>query len=139
MKKHFSGTGISSDRLMKMIYPCNDVREGFRYPEGRQMRINGIVSKELLDSPDLFDNEGKPTLSSSNRVLCTTDLTAGCYASLVSFRCDENGIESMESAIYNFDKGSGPFSDHGDSGALVFDYLDRMVAIIHSGNRRAAA
>ena len=72
MNKIFPGTGISSDRLTKMIYLRNDVREGFKYPEGREMRINGIISKELLESPDLFDNEGKPALSSSNRVLLPT-------------------------------------------------------------------
>jgi len=29
------GTGISSDRLMEMMYPRNDIREGFQYPEGK--------------------------------------------------------------------------------------------------------
>jgi len=55
------------------------------------MRINRIVSKDLLASPDLFDNKG-------------------CFIVLESFLC---GVKSMEITIYNFDKRSGPFSDHG--------------------------
>jgi hypothetical protein len=93
------------------------------------MRINGIVSKELLASPDLFDNEGKPWLPCFivPKQGATTDPTAGCYTGLESFLCDENGVGSMEIAIYNFDKRSGPFSDH----------LGRMVAIIHSGKSKS--
>lgn len=121
---------------MEMVYPRNDVREGFNCPVSRQMRIDGIVSKELLASPDLFDNEGKPCFIVLKQG-AITDLTAGCYAGLESFLCDENGVGSMEIAIYNFDKRSGPFSDHGDSGALVFDHLGRMVAIIHSGKSKS--
>jgi hypothetical protein len=45
---------------MEMMYPRNDVREGFKYPDGCQMRINGIILKEFLASTDLFDNKGKP-------------------------------------------------------------------------------
>ena len=100
------------------------------------MRINGIVSKELLTRPDLFDNEGKPCFIVLKQG-AATDLTAGCCAGLESFLCDENGVESVEIAVYNFDKRSGTFSDHGDSGALVFDHLGRMVAILHSGKSKS--
>jgi len=121
---------------MEMMYPRNDGRECFKYPEGRQMRINGIISKELLANPDLFDDEGKPCFIVLKQG-ATTDLMAGCYAGLEPFLCDENGVESMEIAIYNFNKRSGPFSDHGDSGALVFDCLGCMVAILHSGKSKS--
>ena len=135
-KKPDSGTEITPERLTEMMYPRIDLREGFKYPEGRQMRINGIVSQELLASPDLFDNEDKPLFIILKQG-STTDLTAGCYAGLESFLCDEDGVESMEIAIYNFDKRSGPFSDKGDSGALVFDYRGRMVAMLHSGKSKS--
>ena len=49
---------------------------------------------------------------------------------------DESGLESVELAIYNYNKKSGPFSAKGDSGSLVFDGLGRMVGLLHSGNSK---
>ena len=121
---------------MEMMCPRNDLEEGFEYPDDRQMRINGIVSQELLASPDLFDSEGKPCFIVLKQG-STTNLTAGHYAGLESFLCDETGIKSVEIAIYNFDMRLGPFSDKGDSGALAFDGRGRMVGILHSGKSKS--
>jgi hypothetical protein len=44
----------------------------------------------------------------------TTDLTVGRYAGLEAYLSDDLGVESIELAIYNYDKQSGPFSDKGD-------------------------
>jgi hypothetical protein len=63
----------------------------------------------------------------------TTGLTVGRYSGLEALLCDEFGVESIELAIYNYDNKSGPFSDKGDSGSLVFDGEGRMVGIMHSG------
>jgi hypothetical protein len=130
------GTTISPEKLTEMMYPRTELQEGFKYPEGRQMRINGIVSQELLASPDLFDSEGKPCFIVLKQG-STTNLTVGRYAGLESFLCDENGVKSVEIAIYNFGERSGPFSDKGDSGALVFDSFGRMVALLHSGKSKS--
>ena len=114
-----------------MMYPQSGGRTTFKYPENRQLRINGIVTRELLANPDLYDSEGQPCLI----VLkdgCTTDLTVGRYAGLESFVCDEAGVESIELAIYNYDKKAGAFSAKGDSGSLIFDSLGRKVGLLHS-------
>jgi len=63
----------------------------------------------------------------------TTDLTVGRYAGLEAYLCDDLGVESIELAIYNYDKQSGPFSAKGDSGSLIFDGEGHMVGILHSG------
>ena len=99
------------------------------------VRINGIVTRELLASPDLFDYEDLPcfiVLKDGS----TTDLTVGRYAGLESFLCDEGGVESVELAIYNYNKKSSPFSAKGDSGSLIFDGLGHMVGLLHSGKSR---
>lgn len=115
-----------------MMYAQSGDGTPFRYPLMRQLRINGIVTRELPANPDLYDSEGQPCLT----VLkdgCTTDLTVGRYAGLESFLCDKDGVESIELAIYNYDREAGAFSARGDSGSLIFDGLGRMVGLLHSG------
>jgi hypothetical protein len=60
-------------------------------------------------------------------------LTFGCYAGLESYLCDQQGVMSTELAIYALDKHGPDFSTHGDSGALIWDGLGRMVGQLHSG------
>jgi hypothetical protein len=120
-----------------MMYHRNDGGTVFRYPEDRMLRINGIVTRELLANPDLFDHEDLScfiVLKDGS----ATDLTIGRYAGLESFLCDEGGVESVELAIYNYDKKSGPFSAKGDSGSLIFDGLGRMVGLLHSGKSKSS-
>ena len=57
---------------------------------------------------------------------------------LESFLCDEDGVESIEPTIYNYDKKSGPFSAKGDFGTLIFDGLGRMAGLLRYGSRKAA-
>ena len=118
------------------MYPRSDGGPGFKYPENRQLRINGIVTREQLTNPDL-DSEDQ-----SNFIVlkhgCTTDLTVGRYAGLKSYLCDENGVESVELAIYNYGKSPGPFSAKGDSGSLIFDGFGRMVGLLHSGKLKSS-
>lgn len=66
----------------------------------------------------------------------TTDLTVGRYAGLEAYTSDALGVESIELAIYDYDKQSGPFSAKGDSGSLIFDGKGRMVGILHSGMQK---
>jgi hypothetical protein len=67
----------------------------------------------------------------------TTDLTVERYASLEAYLCDDRGVESVELAIYNYKKQSGPFSAKGHSGSLHGE--GHMVGILHSGMRKARA
>ena len=113
------------------MYPRNDSRKAFKYPEGHQLRINGIISKELSVNPDPLDDNDLPCLI----VLKdgdTTDLTVGRATGMESFvRDDDTEEESIELAVYNYDKKSGVFSAKGDSGSLVVDGLGRMVGLLH--------
>ncbi|KAG6859094.1 hypothetical protein C0995_011536, partial [Termitomyces sp. Mi166 len=63
----------------------------------------------------------------------TTDLTVGHYSSLEAYTCNDLGVESIKLAIYNYGKGSGQFSNKGDSGSLIFNGKGHMVEILHSG------
>jgi hypothetical protein len=121
-----------------MFYPNSNGRTDFKFPSDRQLRIQGCVTPELLTSPDCYDSNGEPCLivmKDGN----TTNLTVGGLAGMEAYTCDVFGIESIELAIYNYNKQSGPFSAKGDSGSLIFDGEGRMVGILHSGMPKGAS
>ncbi|KAH9169579.1 hypothetical protein EDB89DRAFT_1908477 [Lactarius sanguifluus] len=126
------GVKFTPRQLTNMFYPGSGGRTVFKFPTNRQLRINGWVTRELLASPDCFDMNGEPCLivmKDGN----ATGLTVGRYAGLEAYLCDQLGVESIELAIYNYNKSSGPFSSEGDSGSLIFDGMGQMVGILHSG------
>jgi hypothetical protein len=61
----------------------------------------------------------------------TTDLTVGCYAGLKAYLCNDLDIKSIELAICNYNKQSGPFSAKGDSGLLIFNGKGHIVSVLH--------
>ena len=101
-------------------------------PTYRQLRINGCVTRELLAVPNCFDSNGEPCLIGV-KDCNTTDLTVGRLAGLEAYLFDEFGIESIEPAIYNYDRQSGPFSAKSDSGSLIFNGEGQVVGNLHSG------
>ena len=104
----------------------------FKFPPQGQLRINGWVAREELANPSTCDNDGEPctiVMKDGN----ASDLTVGRHVGLEAYTCDELGVESIELAIYNYNKQAGDFSEKGDSGSLIFDGRGRMVGILHSG------
>ncbi|KAK7437159.1 hypothetical protein VKT23_018786 [Stygiomarasmius scandens] len=136
VKPEFEGTfvdlglAIAPEKVVAMFYP-----QKFKYPEGRKLKIQGVLTPELLANPDLHDSKGQPCLIVGKHGT-KTGLTFGCYAGLVSFLCNEVGVESIELGIYNCGKNAVAFSDKGDSGALVWDSLGRIFGQIHSGQSK---
>ena len=114
-----------------MFWPNNSNRSGIKFPSNRLLRIQGVVARELLATPDCYDENGDPVYI-VGKVGNTTDFTAGRYSGLEAYLCDEFGRESTEVAIYNYSKTSGNFSAKGDSGSLIFTGDGRMLAILHS-------
>ena len=102
------------------------------------MKIRGFVTKEELANPASLDAAGQPCMAVMKDG-CTTDLTAGRCAGLESFLCDDNGVRSVEVAVYNYDNHARPFSAKGDSGSLIFNGKGEMVALLHSGKAKAGS
>ena len=65
-KATFSGTAIPLQKLIPMMYPKSGGRQTFEYSSGRQFRINGVATRELLANPDCTIAKTSPALSSSN-------------------------------------------------------------------------
>ncbi|KAF8642055.1 hypothetical protein AX16_009711, partial [Volvariella volvacea WC 439] len=127
------GTEIPRDDFTLKMYP-RPGKTTFKYPEGRLLKISGILSKELLYDPDMVDGNDDPCLiviKDGN----TTGVTIGRMTGLESFtRDDKTGEEFIELAIYNYDKNSCVFSAKGDSGSLIVDGLGRMAGLLTGGS-----
>jgi len=117
-------------------HPPGNGKPTFNYPDDRLLRIDGIVSKERLLSPDMLDSNKDPYLiviKDGN----TIGVTIGRATGMQSFvRNEKTGEESTELAIYGYVKKSGVFSAKGDSGALVVDGLGRMVGLLTGGTSK---
>jgi hypothetical protein len=127
-----SGNKFDPHELNKMFWPNDANPTGTKFPSNRQLKIRGVVSRELLANPDCYDDNGNGmyvVAKDGN----TTDLTVGRHAGLEAYLCDEFGKESLEVAVYNYSKTSSNFSAKGDSGSLIFTGDGRMLAVLHSG------
>ncbi|KIM34169.1 hypothetical protein M408DRAFT_19118 [Serendipita vermifera MAFF 305830] len=132
------GTALSPSQVTDIFCPQSNTRTAFKYPEDRKLRIEGVVSRELLDDPDLFDSENQPCLI-VGKDGTKTGLTFGRYAGLESYVCDDLGVETMELGIYNLEKNARAFSDKGDSGALIWDGNGRALGQLHSGQNKGGS
>jgi len=92
----------------------------------------GWVDTAGLANPYFMDDQGNPCFIVAKHGQ-TTDLTFGRYSELESYHCDELEHDSWEVAVFNYDKKSGNFSDHGDSGSIIFNAEGKIVALLHSG------
>lgn len=127
---------------MELFYPRGGGTTTFKFPRGRKLRIVGCATKEDLDHPTELDAEGDPCFivgKDGN----TTDLTVGIYAGVVTFTLNDTGVWSKELGIYNSShKKTEVFSDHGDSGALVWctkDGKGYIVGQLHSGENKGGS
>jgi hypothetical protein len=118
------------------MHPRIDTKPAVGFPSNGLLRIRGFVTKEQLANPESLDINGEPCLVVIKDG-CVSDLKSGRYAGLELFLCDENGVQSVELTIYNYDKESKPFSLKGDSGSLVVNGKGQMVGLLHSGKARA--
>ncbi|KLO15344.1 hypothetical protein SCHPADRAFT_938823 [Schizopora paradoxa] len=127
------GSKFEPHELNKTFWPNDTNASGLKYPSNRQLKIRGVVTRELLANPDCYDDAGNAmyvVAKDGN----ATDLTVGRYTGLEAYLCDESGRkESIEVPIFNYSKTAGNFSAKGDSGSLIFTGDGRKLAVLHSG------
>ncbi|KAF5330144.1 hypothetical protein D9611_010648 [Ephemerocybe angulata] len=126
------GSKFELYELNKMFWPNGT---GMKLPSNRQLKIRGVVPRDLLANPDSYDTNGNAMYVVAKDG-SATDLTVGRYAGLEAYLCDEFGNESIEVAVYNYSQTSGDFAAKGDSGSLIFTGDGRKLAVLHSGMPR---
>jgi hypothetical protein len=129
--KYSTGKKYTAQELNVVFWANNADRQGFKFPADRMLKIDEALTRELLAKPDCLDENGGP-MYVVGKDGNATGLTLGRYSGLEGYICDEFGLESKEVVVYNFDMKSSNFSEHGDSGSLIWTGHGRMVAMLHS-------
>ncbi|KAF9460378.1 hypothetical protein BDZ94DRAFT_1283951 [Collybia nuda] len=120
------GNKWSTYKLNKKFWLSDFSPTGFTFPFDRPLKVKGAITRELLASPDCFDDNGDPMFIVGKEG-SATGFTMGHYCGLEAYICAESGEESVEVAVYNYSWRSGNFSEHGDSGSLIWTGDGRMV------------
>ncbi|KAH9043505.1 hypothetical protein EDB83DRAFT_2507533 [Lactarius deliciosus] len=110
------GNQYGAGELEDRFWPIAAVREGRTIPADLQLPIHRALPRRLVNNPDTEDKNGEPLY--------------------IAYTCTDLGLESRDVVVYNYSKTSGDFSDHGDSGSLIFAGSGDGLAILHSGMPR---
>ncbi|KAL6298522.1 hypothetical protein BKA93DRAFT_820354 [Sparassis latifolia] len=129
------GNQYGAGELEDLFWPIAAIREGRTIPADLQLPIHRALPRRLVNNPDTKDKNGKP-LYIVAKYGNTTKLTLGRYSGMEAYTCTDLGLESREVVVYNHSKKSGDFSDHGDSGSLIFTGSGDGLAILYSGMPR---
>ena len=129
------GTEYDRDQLMKILNPRDECAFRFEFPEDLLMELRGVVEPNELKAPKMLDENGEECLLVLKKGR-TTGLTLGRINETTTLRNtrlpDGTGLANMEFGVLSLDK-KGPFSDDGDSGAVIFDKTGRMVGLLAAG------
>ncbi|KAG0129443.1 hypothetical protein HOY82DRAFT_652038 [Tuber indicum] len=131
------GTEITQERFTQLMFPNPENNHTYQYPLDRLFRARGIITDSEKRSPTMQDQHGNRCLIVMKRG-STTGLTVGRANTIASYLrqtgCASESEKSKEWAIYSFDKRSGPFSAHGDSGSVIVDCLGRIGGLLTGGD-----
>ena len=108
---------------------------GQKDPSQPPAPIRAALRRRLAINPDTEDKNREP-VHIVGKYGNTTKLTLGRYSGMNAYTCTDSGLESREVVVYNYSKTLGDFSDHGDSGSLIFTGDGDALAILHSGMPR---
>lgn len=133
---HIPGPEIDFVKFSMLIVPRNYTQSlDFEYPYDRLLKLQGIPSAEEMHMTTNKDHDGRPVRYVIKRGL-TTLTTIGCLTGFESHvrRYSVLGShDSVEAAVYPYDKDSGPFSKGGDSGSIIVDTMGNFVALLTGG------
>jgi len=119
-------------------FPRRDANWEFEYPEDRLLPLKGIITDDLMRTPDMWDLDGKPCLLVAKRgnATGTTLGRANGIFSIVRDYFSDMSINqtSMEWGIINYDSESDVFSGPGDSGSIIADICGRIGGMLTGGS-----
>lgn len=130
-----SGNQYSATQLTELFWPNAAMRRGRMIPDDLQLPITGVVPYRLVNKPDTDEENGDPQYIVA-KYGNTTNLRLGRYSGMEAYISNDLGLESREVAVYNYDKRSDDFAEHGDSGSLISTGSGEALAILHSGADR---
>lgn len=132
------GNNIPSEEFLRMMNPNPANVHKFEYGDGL-LRLNGeTIPSEEIRHPTTLDEDNIPSIMV---IKCgvATGVTVGRANNILSwtrhYHRDKPGKKSKEWIIFPSDSSgvSGPFADHGDSGAVVVDGRGRIGGLLTGG------
>lgn len=108
----------------------------FKYPYDRLLPLRGIMTEELMLSPDTVDDDDGPchsVIKSGSTTGVTIGRANGLFSFVRQYYPNNSHRTSKEWAIFSYDKDSGVFSAHGDSGSVIVDGNGRIGGILTGG------
>jgi len=129
------GTKYSPGVLTAMMCPNPKNTHSFVFPYDRLLSLRGTIPDTEVRKPTMYDENDKSCIIVIKSAR-GTDVTVGRANNIFSYtRTHPGNITgvSKEWTILPFDKESGPFSDKGDSGAVVVDGRGRIGGLLTGG------
>ena len=120
---------------MSLIYPRDDAQSEFEYPENRLFKLLKILPAAKIRQPNDLGLDSDPV----RFVIKNGHTTATTIGRLNRFESHKRQysmlgtFDSVEAAVYPYDKDSGPFSRGGDSGATIFSADNEFIAQLTGG------
>ncbi|CAE6503240.1 unnamed protein product [Rhizoctonia solani] len=125
------GPEIDPGKFVYMMNSRSDATPKFKYPLGGHLKLRDIVSAtEIINS-----SNGGPAPYVIKRG-SATQTTIGRLNGFDSYERRYNSLghmDSMAMAIFSYDDESGPFSEPGDSGAVIADAHARFAGFVTGG------
>ncbi|KAG7439561.1 uncharacterized protein BT62DRAFT_1055711, partial [Guyanagaster necrorhizus] len=132
------GTKLSPVQFMCKYFPYEDPNWEFEYPGNRLLPLMGIISDDLMHTPDMWDSNGEPYLlvvKSGNATNTTIGRANGVFSIVRDYFQDMSiNQTSMEWGIMNYDSESEVFSEPGDSGAVIADIRGHIGGMLTGGS-----
>lgn len=111
----------------------------FKYPHDGLLPLEGTITDDLMNAPDMRDVDGKPcllVLKNGSATETTIGRANGAFSIVREYFQLDMALHqtSMEWAIINYAYKSDAFSKPGDSGAIIADIRGRIGGMITGGS-----
>lgn len=118
------------------ICPSTNVTWSFQYPYDRLLKLQDLMSEDLMHKTDMLDEDGEPcmfVIKNGNATGVTIGRANGIFSYVRQYSNNHTYQTSMEWAILPYDHKSGVFSAPGDSGSIIADGRGRIGGLLTGG------
>ncbi|KAJ3874662.1 hypothetical protein F5051DRAFT_498287 [Lentinula edodes] len=132
----YIGGNISTLDYGKIMFPRDDDRENYEYPQDGLLQARGVIQLNDIYNPKHLDVNGEQCLLVVKNGL-TTGTTIGRVLGMESFSRTYKDYQiektSIEIGVVSYGNKNGPFSSAGDSGSIVLDRNGGILGMITGG------
>ena len=129
---------MKPDEFTIKCFRRGDANWEFEYPEDRLLPLKGVITDDLMHTPNMRDSDGKPCLLVTKRGNAT-GTTLGRANGIFSVVRDYSSNmfinqTSMEWGIISYGSKSDVFSEPGDSGSIIANIHGHIGGMLTGGS-----